>query len=677
MANVIGNVDLGKGSVEGSGVTRENFVDFNYLGKQISKAITTRNTKLAAEDAAIEKQMNDLQAQLDKQQQLAANSGDLVKGRALEYAQNASAQMLVYSNLFKAGKMKPQQYLTAKNNVQAGADNMDVLFKKIDDTRLEFIERQKIDATTGMSKGQDLEAFLGEQIQGFQDLRDNKVWIGNDGMTYFGKIDASGKLSQNPADYRTVTGAISQIDTRYDNFDTDTDTTNVADAVDEVIKAFPAGRYKTVSDAYKNDKKVREYVADQFQQAATNPYNVTSMVKDQIGRAPNGKDYEYTYDAQLASQAGNEHLIVLKKNVNGKFDGVDESHPNWDKQKKVAEEFYVTQVQAKLGRKETARDYKAPSAAEIKAKGEKAQGQADFKTLANLFANPTVDGKLDFSEIDVAINALSGLGFSDDAGTSNRVLKAERTNDGVRVFREVTRKDGTTDTEDQFFEFGENSNNIDFARKIFPYVFGRNPKDEEIAQVERLTKVDTFFDKEDPSASRKFSGGRKVVKSKPFTELKQTMGDNIDVQTPFNQELDIDDDMPDALRKLNKQFSGGLDTDISFSGFEVGEDVELNDGTKVGVINFEYDGSKYQIPLEFAGTGILSSDNVVPNGFTNYIEYIYNKMAEGERITQRDLRTKASNKVKSFYDTQRVKIQPGKQRQGGTTPTANTNVDMG
>ena len=354
MASKLQNIDLGK---RYEGVSTTALEGYGQIYTNIQEGVDKLRARRAMEDADIELKAAETQKVLDEAMQTAANNASEVNMKAVQYAQQASDRMLAYKTMFQNGKMKSQDFLTRRTNLMRGAQNVQTLINKIDEKRVQVMERMKagtLEGNSNLSAGQYLEQFLGEEIEGYKNFRDQNIVVNNDGNTFFAKVN-NGVVSSNPADYREVSGAVKQLDVQYNNFDLNSYSTEVADKLATIDIGFRSGAYTSIKDALQKSTRkadIEKYLDDKWGEITANPYNVTSMITDQMEGFEN-----YTYDPSEADN--NPNLILIKRNgQTGDYDGVDTDHKNFKAWSEKAKEKYMSEVKAQVDRVTKAREYK-------------------------------------------------------------------------------------------------------------------------------------------------------------------------------------------------------------------------------------------------------------------------------------------------------------------------------
>ena len=441
MASKLQNIDLGK---RYEGVSTTALEGYGQIYTNIQEGVDKLRARRAMEDADIELKAAETQKVLDEAMQTAANNASEVNMKAVQYAQQASDRMLAYKTMFQNGKMKSQDFLTRRTNLMRGAQNVQTLINKIDEKRVQVMERMKagtLEGNSNLSAGQYLEQFLGEEIEGYKNFRDQNIVVNNDGNTFFAKVN-NGVVSSNPADYREVSGAVKQLDVQYNNFDLNSYSTEVADKLATIDIGFRSGAYTSIKDALQKSTRkadIEKYLDDKWGEITANPYNVTSMITDQMEGFEN-----YTYDPSEADT--NPNLILIKRNgQTGDYDGVDTDHKNFKAWSEKAKEKYMSEVKAQVDRVTKAREYK-PTPYDDKRYQRQLDKSRAVKTLGVLgstFANLAVEGPngekvMDENAMNAAVRQLEGLRLTGANGKAGEIVQVKRGNEGtILVFDDV------------------------------------------------------------------------------------------------------------------------------------------------------------------------------------------------------------------------------------------------
>lgn len=481
-------VDLGSSY---KGISATTLQNYDSIRTSIQKGVDTKNARIAAEDAEIQRAAAETERVLRDAQRLAANNNSEVNRTAVNYAQAASQKMLAMTNLYKSGRMKSDQFLTGRANIDKGAEAVNYIINNIDTKRKEVMARMEtnIEGSDSLSQAQELEQYIGEQLGGFGNFNENNILVDDNGQTFFAKSDGKGGISTNPADFTEVTGAVSQMQIKYDNFDLASYASGIAGDLATVDLGFRHGMYSSVSDALQKSprkKHIDKFINDKWGELSSNVYNVTSIISDQMEGFGG-----YTMDKAEADKDPTK--ILIKKNsagTGGSYDGVDETHKNFKEWSKKAKEKYESEIIAQVDRTTKARaktpyKFDKNSYEARQAKDQKVQLTSMLGSVFNSGLVPDGAGGMvpDVSGMNAAVAQLEGIAIDRPDGKKTEINKVERTNTGVRmtvtdiVIDETVDENGNVKTnkiekprvrEIDFADF----NNDDFVSTLYTHIYG-------------------------------------------------------------------------------------------------------------------------------------------------------------------------------------------------------------
>ena len=129
-ASRIGKVNLGSSYLQDV-----QAVDYSFITDQVDKAVEASNKKREEISGDIRTNLTNLQGELDKANQTAATTGDVVAQRAIQFSESASQKNLEFNRLYQQGKMSRDEFLIATNNVNRSAQNLNTFVSTIADYR--------------------------------------------------------------------------------------------------------------------------------------------------------------------------------------------------------------------------------------------------------------------------------------------------------------------------------------------------------------------------------------------------------------------------------------------------------------------------------------------------------------------------------------------------------------
>lgn len=651
-ASRISNIDLGP--VANAGVPITNF---DAVNQTIDKAIDDRNQLRSDIEDLTRENTFKLEEEFRKYQEQAANNGDAVSGRVISACENVSQRMLQYNKKYRRGEVSRDQYLTAVNNMNRASVQIATFVETADKFRLEAMARQEklINEGTGLTEGSKLDAFLSDEFQQYKNLVNSNFYVASDGNMFFGKVDPNtGTMSKNPANFASVSTALTQPQNKYLNKDLDKYTTDLVEGIGTTIKGFSVGKYKTIEDAMQ-DPAVSKYIEDKWSSFTVNPENALSVITDQGVMPPSGGEWGFTYDATEADD--NKDLILLKRNGGeGNRVTIETNHPNFQEGVKLAKERYTQEVAAKMKRKEVPREYKAPSApsAEQTKTQRGLNERRSFVDRIKLLAEGTNN------EIISVEEELTGKTLAD----GSQVLNAKRTDDGVTltIDKVVVGEDGKPKSQGKItktISFGQRGADgkypegaeEQFVRAMHGLIYGNQVTEADFAGLKLSDSVrgDTgqVFETKNISVGSQTAADYDQLSDVTFSNM------NINPDTQIVGNMDTNE-----INKIVSNIGGAmvkeLGANIDFGGLRYFElEGKKDTKQKYGLaeredaITFNYLGKTYMvgIPTERA----VGDDELAPqsaNDIKSLLRFIYESARIGREITPEDIKNAVNPQLK-------------------------------
>ena len=286
---------------------------------------------------------------------------------------------MTQNRLLKSGIVDPRDFTINRQNV----DNSFAALKTIADTANKESEltMKRINAGEGQPKSMQFEGVAAQRVNEFQDFSKTRVfWNPDDGVASIGILNDLGTLSDDPADFSTIEGAVNQMQARYDKIEYAPTLQKWADNLGENIRVVNKNGVLTVSDAAGRDLaeddpvrlEVMKSLDDTLSALMVNDIHTLSMAED-LGLVT-ADDYDLgskdtSWGAEESRKVGvttqNDGILFPKSN-----DALNEA----------VREKLRTDALAMVGYKETARPIfapESPTSASIGA-GEKAQERLGY-----------------------------------------------------------------------------------------------------------------------------------------------------------------------------------------------------------------------------------------------------------------------------------------------------------
>ena len=205
----------------------------------------------------------------------------------LNASADAAQLMMTQNRLLKSGIVDPRDFTINRQNV----DNSFAALKTIADTANKESEltMKRINAGEGQPKSMQFEGVAAQRVNEFQNFSKTRVfWNPDDGVASIGILNDLGTLSDDPAKFSTIEGAVNQMQARYDKIEYVPTLQKWADSLGENIQVVNKNGVLTVSDAagkeLAEDDPVRLEVMksldDTLSALMVNDVNTISMAED-------------------------------------------------------------------------------------------------------------------------------------------------------------------------------------------------------------------------------------------------------------------------------------------------------------------------------------------------------------------------------------------------------------
>ena len=203
----------------------------------------------------------------------------------LNASADAAQLMMTQNRLLKSGIVDPRDFTINRQNV----DNSFAALKTIADTANKESEltMKRINAGEGQPKSMQFEGVAAQRVNDFQDFSKTRVfWNPDDGVASIGILNDLGTLSDNPADFSTIDGAVNQMQARYDKIEYAPTLQKWADNLGENIQVVNKNGVLTVSNPEggeldeKTRKEVMASLDDTLSSLMVNDIHTLSMAED-------------------------------------------------------------------------------------------------------------------------------------------------------------------------------------------------------------------------------------------------------------------------------------------------------------------------------------------------------------------------------------------------------------
>lgn len=291
-------------------------INWNTVGQSVVKTLND-----VVEDREKRK------AELD---QLSADLGDILQEQpagthkganvfAQQHSSHAKEMAGIYNAALKSGRMSPKDF---KMRMQALTDGTGQIFDVAEKYQAEygnFLERTKGGAN------QEIERYFAERMEGFAKLNDIDSFIDpTTGQVSLGKlveIDGLRTLSKNPGDIKSIVQLNNILNQKFDRYDLTKDLKKEVETLGSFIDTIPDpdGSITQISDPTKR-KKFEKVENDVVSSIMANPYNVSSILTENLVRNPNtGGSYKITESLDGIPKKDREDYILVTVDGNGRL----------------------------------------------------------------------------------------------------------------------------------------------------------------------------------------------------------------------------------------------------------------------------------------------------------------------------------------------------------------------
>jgi hypothetical protein len=289
-----------------------------------------------------------------------------------DFAHDMMQQQLIDNRLLKSGNMTPQDYTLRRQNYINGTNTLFDLQKSYQesfDDRMQGLLTEKYQALTGYEM---------EQVEGFKDFATSKAIINpydagvSVGQMVKNPTTGVMELSKNVIPVNVLKG---KIKTPIPTWDADKAINNIVDNLGDRVEFLYDAASKTKAGtitkligygalAGEFDKKdkdgkplfpqfgdevsnINKGLEDSIDSFFSNPYNITSVLTQNLGGKY--KQNSYTYDKDVADNDKNK--ILLRIDPKSGLGTLDEDSPNYDAQVQEARAYVKGQMLSKMDSK--------------------------------------------------------------------------------------------------------------------------------------------------------------------------------------------------------------------------------------------------------------------------------------------------------------------------------------
>jgi len=368
-------------------------VNWTEAASNLTAVIQDEVTLRKEKKSAIDEATREYQAQLNNQPQGESTS---IREWGLKFGDQAQKQMMMQEQLLKSGMLNPNDYTLMRQNLVDGTDQAFSLMEHYQEVYANKMER--MNSQDIATSSQALEVWMMENAEGFANFNNSQLAINPE----TGKVTAAmmrtnsktgeRELTQDPNQFVAVSALQGQILTEYDKFDVGAvsskfvDETGAWTTIEKLTGSrLEAGQLLTSIDP--TSKKLTDVdraalakaypgedmagIIDIYLLAENaaidgifgNPYNLTSVLTENVVMADNGKNYTFTYDEAEAN--ANPEMILMERQGERNVPVFDvKRNKHAAEQEKAIRSFMRVDIRNKINKEEKAvsvKDYNPPT----------------------------------------------------------------------------------------------------------------------------------------------------------------------------------------------------------------------------------------------------------------------------------------------------------------------------
>ena len=288
-----------------------NNIDWSAIGKQVVSNLQleaqVRQEKKDAIDAASREAANNLQN---------APQGEslTINEFTLSYANDAQQLLLQQDKLLKAGLLSPKDYAVVRANLNESTNTMFALTEEYQAEYERKMERYK------NLESAELEAFQMESVEGLANINSSKALINPDSGVVSIGLWEDGSMDGDPSSYATVNELRNRIKSEYDRFNSNEAVASNVQTLGgyewaEVIKGAGGGDINQVISNMDQTQRegYEDWEKNVISSMTSNPFNVASMLTDEIDQTEAGAAFKFTWDKEAFDNDETGTLIFLDR----------------------------------------------------------------------------------------------------------------------------------------------------------------------------------------------------------------------------------------------------------------------------------------------------------------------------------------------------------------------------
>ena len=414
-------------------------INWAEQAKVISDAFTGVATDRAKRKQDID---DDTKKNLDALNNLDAMDNQTLMDMTIDGSNNAANAIYEAEQAMKRGELRPQDFQKLKQNISSGFTQFQKNAKQWDADFKRYSER--LEAGTSSS----LEQYLGERMESFGNLKNMQLVTNpTTGNLAFARMDPeTGELMTGPDDLISINRMTAISKQQIDKLDLGKAVDGTVAQLGDYITAGNAtsmnkdgsSRSVVTIDDFMQTPEADTYLRDKAKAITTSPFETGSLLSDNGVQNSLGESFfggsQEDFDKWAAdnpdADPSQNPVIVMGYKKNGVLVEPDIT----EGQQKAAEDYYVRQIRAKLGREETMKEstfqYRAKSGNEIAISERDERASNIFNTVKKLVSGDATESSAAATELTSSIN-------SQNSGNKNYVpiQEIERVGDKFVVRR--------------------------------------------------------------------------------------------------------------------------------------------------------------------------------------------------------------------------------------------------
>ena len=368
-------------------------VNWTEAASNLTKVVEDEKNLRIEKKTAIDDATREYQKQLNNQPQGESTS---IREWGLQFGDEAQKAMMMQEQLLKSGMLNPSQYTQMRQNLVDGTDQAFSLMENYQEVYANKMERMKSQDIATSS--QALEVWMMENAEGFANFNNSQLAINPEtgkvtaAMMRTNSVSGERELTQDPNQFVAVSSLQGQILTEYDKFDAGAVSSKFVEetgawttvekltgsrleagrlltSIDPTSKTLTEADRAALAKAYPGEDMAS--IIDIYLSAENaaidgifgNPYNLTSILTENVVMTDGGKNYTFTFDEVEAN--ANPEMILMERQGERNVPVFDKSrNKHAVEQEKAIRAWMRVDIRNKINKEEKAvsvKDYNPPT----------------------------------------------------------------------------------------------------------------------------------------------------------------------------------------------------------------------------------------------------------------------------------------------------------------------------